>query len=78
MEVRQLAFAISSLLREHVQQQQQQQWRQRQQQQQLGLSAAQQAQDAKAGSGHRGWGHTVKEAPGWSGSHNIQTPTMLV
>lgn len=41
MEVRQLAVAISSLQREHVQQQQQQQ--------QLGLSAAQQAQDTGAG-----------------------------
>ena len=61
MEVRQLAVAISSLQREHVQQQQQQQ------QQQLGLSAAQQAQDTGAGDSrsHRppdGPDHTIKDS----------------
>lgn len=61
MEVRQLAVAVSSLLREHVQHQRQR----RQQQQQLGLSAAQQAQDTEAGDtwSHGpldGLAHTIK------------------
>lgn len=59
MEVRQLAVAVSSLLREHVQQ--------RQQQLQPGLSAAQQARDTEAGDtrSHRpldGLDHTNKDS----------------
>ena len=68
MEVRQLAVAVSSLQREHVQQWKQQQW------QQLGLSAAQ-----WAGSGHRGWGHTVTQASGRSGSFQEEaTPRAMI